>query len=226
VRKIPTLFRRDPDNPKTVLPEVHPDCQWVLDGEGTPTRKWDGTCVGYFPVVQGEVRINGGIGSHEVNEPGDLAATWLARREVKPGKTPPPGFLPIQTDEVTGKTVGWEPVEQSAFARWHADALTRGAETGYLTVDSYPRSGPEVFATYELCGPKINGDPGGLGVHMLIRHGYVAATEQWAMAEMGLDFASLRTWLLDDARAPWEGIVWHHLDGRMAKLKKRDFPPN
>jgi hypothetical protein len=23
---------------------------------------------------------------------------------------------------------------------------------------------------------------------------------------------------------PYEGIVWHHPDGRMAKLKKRDFP--
>ena len=22
----------------------------------------------------------------------------------------------------------------------------------------------------------------------------------------------------------WEGIVWHHPDGRMAKLKVRDYP--
>lgn len=23
----------------------------------------------------------------------------------------------------------------------------------------------------------------------------------------------------------WEGTVWHHPDGRMAKLKVRDYPP-
>ena len=45
MHKIPTLFRRDPDDRKRVLPEANPACQWVLDGEGTPTRKYDGTCV-------------------------------------------------------------------------------------------------------------------------------------------------------------------------------------
>lgn len=46
MKKIPTVFVRDPEtNLKHVRDEVHPDCQWVLDGEGVPTRKWDGTCV-------------------------------------------------------------------------------------------------------------------------------------------------------------------------------------
>jgi hypothetical protein len=26
--------------------------------------------------------------------------------------------------------------------------------------------------------------------------------------------------------AGWEGVVWHHPDGRMAKLKARDLPSN
>jgi hypothetical protein len=36
-----------------------------------------------------------------------------------------------------------------------------------------------------------------------------------------LTFAGLRDWLL--ARPHYEGIVWHHPDGRRAKLKHRDF---
>jgi hypothetical protein len=34
------------------------------------------------------------------------------------------------------------------------------------------------------------------------------------------DFDGLRTWL---AGKDIEGIVWHHPDGRMAKIKLRDF---
>ncbi|MFF0467058.1 hypothetical protein ACFYPX_06380 [Micromonospora zamorensis] len=36
-----------------------------------------------------------------------------------------------------------------------------------------------------------------------------------------LDHDGLRAWLL--AHPDWEGVVWHHPDGRMAKLKRRDF---
>lgn len=39
MQKIPTLFVRDPSNPKAVTAEVNPDCAWVLAGEGIATRK-------------------------------------------------------------------------------------------------------------------------------------------------------------------------------------------
>lgn len=38
--------------------------------------------------------------------------------------------------------------------------------------------------------------------------------------EVPRDFDGLMTWLL--AHPEFEGIVWHHPDGRMAKLKHRD----
>jgi len=66
MNKIPTLFRRDPDDRKHILPEGEPACQWVLDGEGTPTRKYDGTCV-------------------LLDEDG----VWWARREVRPARVGP-----------------------------------------------------------------------------------------------------------------------------------------
>jgi hypothetical protein len=177
MNKIPTLFLRDPDDRKRTLPEVHPDCRWVLDGEGTPTRKYDGTCV-------------------MLDEHGD----WWARREVRPGRTRPPGYQPVMTDEATGKTVGWEPIAQSAYARYHAEALT---------------GGPRRPGTYELIGPKINGNPEKVRGHELVPHA------EADVLDVPRDFAGLREWLL--AHPQYEGIVWHHPDGRRAKLKHRDF---
>ncbi|MEU8218199.1 DUF5565 family protein [Micromonospora taraxaci] len=189
MRKIPTLFRRDPEDMRRVTSDVHPDCRWVLDGEGVATRKYDGTCVMY----DGE--------------------RWWARREVKPGRTTPPGYQPVMTDDVTGKTVGWEPIEQSAFATFHAEAL--GA-----IVDQF--SGPQPGATYELVGPKVNGNPEKATGHQLVRHGFCAPGDAEELRRAPLDHDGLREWLL--GHPGWEGVVWHHPDGRMAKLKRRDFP--
>jgi len=202
VRKIPTLFRRDPAQPALITREVHPDCQWVLDGEGHPTRKLDGTCMGYFPAVHGEIRIHGGVGSGEVSEPGDLTGVWLARREVKANQSAPDEFIIEQEDEVTGKVVGWVPAEQSPFHRYFAEALPRIGCSPY-------------FGTYELCGPKVNGNPEKLAVHHLFRH-----HDAQRLAGVPRDFDSLLEWLL--AHCQWEGVVWQHADGRMAKLKVRD----
>lgn len=178
MRKIPTLFKRDPEDMRRVLPEVTPGCEWVLAGEGRPTRKYDGMCV----MFDGE--------------------RWWARREVKPGKEPPAHYQAIETDEATGKTVGWEPIEQSPFARFHAEA-----------VEPYGSTLPA--GTYELYGPKINGNPEGAERHRLIVHGGVA------LADGPRDYTTLRKVLAGDY--PYEGIVWHHRDGRLAKLKRRDF---
>ena len=179
MNKIPTLFRRDPDDRKRVLAEANPECQWVLDGEGTPTRKYDGTCV-------------------LLDEDG----TWWARREVRPGRTRPPGYRPVTTDEITGKTVGWEPIAQSAYARYHAEALAAAPED-------------RPAGTYELIGPKINGNPERVDGHELVAH---AEAERF---DVPRDLDGLRTWLL--AHPEYEGIVWHHPDGRRAKIKHRDF---
>lgn len=45
MRKIPTIFFRDENNMKLVGDQLNPTCQWVFDGEGIATRKYDGTCV-------------------------------------------------------------------------------------------------------------------------------------------------------------------------------------
>ncbi|MFC8723696.1 hypothetical protein [Streptomyces bacillaris] len=184
MQKIPTLFVRNPEDMRRVLRDVTPGCEWVLTGEGQATRKWDGTCV----MLDGD-------------------GTWWARREIKPGKRTPNGYRPVHHDEITGKTVGWEPIEQSTFARIHAETV---AVMGQLPA-----------GTYELLGPNINRNSDRYPQHVLLRHGWAPLSVRTDCATAPRDYDGLQTWL--KAR-PYEGLVWHHPDGRMAKLKARDFP--
>ena len=182
MRKIPTVFVRNPDDRRFVSREITPGCEWVFTDPpvAVPTRKYDGTCC----MLDDDGR-------------------WWARREVRPGKSTPTNFQLVQTDHVTGKLVGWEPIEQSGFVKFHTEA-----------VDCSFINGP---GTYELVGPRINGNPERQDMHVLVRH-----AEAQQLAEVPQDFDGLWAWLY---RHPYEGIVWHGPDGKMAKLKAKDFPP-
>jgi hypothetical protein len=209
MRKIPTLFVRDPDDMRHVLPEVHPECGWVLAGEGVATRKYDGTCVMF-----------------------DDDGRWWARREVKPGKAAPAGFVELDHDPVTEKRVGWEPAEQSGWAKWLRDAIDNSPQP--MSRTTYR---PELFnaGTYELCGPKVNGNPERFDHHVLIRHDHAQPFPEVQLSlgrAVGAPVEEIRDYLailLTTMHGPGgklavvEGIVWHHPDGRMAKLKARDF---
>lgn len=67
--------------------------------------------------------------------------------------------------------------------------------------------------TYELCGPKMGKNLERLDGYKLLPHGNVTL-------DVPRDFGGIREWL---AANVLEGVVWHHPDGRMAKIKRRDF---
>ena len=178
VKKIPTLFVRDPENRARVLPEFAVD----LPVDAVATGKFDGTCVML-----------------------DADGRWWARREVKPGKTPPEGFVPISTDEVTGKIMGWEPAEQSGFWKFLEEALVEQTEFDATRVPN----------TYELIGPRVNGNPHGLDEHVLVQHGMVDD-----YMDGPVTFESVQERLVT---ATLEGIVWWSGGKPVAKIKRRDF---
>lgn len=193
MHKIPTLFKRDPDDMRRVLPEITPGCEWVLAGEGVPTRKYDGTCV-MFDGLQ-----------------------WWARREVKQGRPYPPVFRLVDFDSFTGKSVGWEPVEQSPFAKFYRQAVIAVDEDSPMPVEWEE-------GTYELIGPKINGNPERRLVHTLVRHADAEIIEPLYLPSDPLQaYGALAEVLSTLGNQGAEGIVWHHSDGRMVKLKARDF---
>lgn len=124
------------------------------------------------------------------------------RRELREGEAMPPNFEQADHDPETGKTVGWVPVGEGPEDRWHRAALNDNGGYGWSD------------GTYELIGPKVQGNPEGWPGHQLIRHGGIMEDD------VPRTFEGLREWL---ATQDIEGIVFHHPDGRMAKIKLRDF---
>lgn len=210
MKKIPTLFVRDPANRKFVLPEINPGCEWVLAGEGVPTRKYDGTCCA---VIGGQL-----FKRQERKAPS--AVPTMAELFV------PHGWIEADHDPVTGKTIYWAPVGDGPEDRWHHEALANWRKTHCMT----PNPPPPIDGTYELVGPKINGNPEGFANHWLVLHDDAEDVYDVRCSPVygegppsaeGL-FRVLRVQLTSPEFAH-EGIVWHHPDGRMAKLKRRDF---
>lgn len=183
MQKIISLFQRNYDTDKLVRNEITPGAEWVIDGEGIATRKWDGTCC----MVR--------------------AGKLYKRYDAKAGKQPPEGFEPAQEpDPITKHWPGWLPVGDGPEDRWHREAWNWLTHENELTLAD---------GTYELVGPKVQGNPEKFPKHDLLCH--QAAVP---VPDCPRDFERLKEFLRD---APLEGIVWHHPDGRMVKIKKRDF---
>ena len=124
------------------------------------------------------------------------------RYELKYGNVAPQGFEAVQTaDSITGDVPGWVPVGDGPDDRWHREALNVSG----LSLEE---------GTYELCGPKIQKNPEGFVNHTLIRHG------SEVLEDCPRTFDALREYLKGK---DIEGVVWHHPDGRMVKIKGRDF---
>ncbi len=122
------------------------------------------------------------------------------RYDAKQGRTPPAGFEPAQDpDLVTGHWPGWLPVGDGPEDKWHREAVRLNQTEG----------------TFELIGPKVQGNPYKLTEHQLVKHG------EWTFEEEPpRTFDALKEWFIDNKV---EGIVWHRADGEMVKIKRRDF---
>lgn len=124
------------------------------------------------------------------------------RHELKAGKTAPAEFEPAQEpDSVTGDVPGWVPVGDGPDDARHREAL----QAPWVAVEG---------ATYELCGPKVQKNPEGFSSHVLVLHGAEV------LPDCPRTYDALRDYL---SRKDIEGVVWHHPDGRMVKIKGKDF---
>ena len=181
MKKIISLFQRNYGGDRLVRDEAVPGAEWVLAGEGVPTRKYDGTCC----MVK--------------------AGVLYKRYDAKKGKEPPYGFVPAQEpDPATGHWPGWVEVGNGNEDRWYREAVG-------LT---WPKANvPD--GTYELVGPKVQGNPEAFEKHTIVPHG------KEVIADLNpRNFENIK-WQLSHGNI--EGIVWHHPDGRMVKIKAKDF---
>ena len=92
MKKIPTLFEREYENHKVIgiKPIVTKGMEWVLDGEGTATIKFDGSCCA---IINGE---------------------FYKRYDAKKGRKAPQGAIPCcEPDQITGHHPHWLKVDPS-----------------------------------------------------------------------------------------------------------------
>lgn len=90
MKKITTIFKKDPKDLGRVINEVNPENQWVFDGYGIATRKYDGSACAIIDNV------------------------LYKRYDVKRGKSVPGGAIPCQEpDEITGHWPHWLKCDRS-----------------------------------------------------------------------------------------------------------------
>lgn len=178
MKKISTLYKKDPSDLGRVINEINPENAWVFTDEGVrATRKYDGTACA---VINGQL---------------------YKRYDVKKGKSVPPFAIPCQDpDEITGHWPHWILCQHDNPAdKWHIEAFNASKYAD---------------GTYELCGPKVQGNPEKFEKHTLVKHGekLIEITQlDWIGLHLVLEHMDI------------EGIVFHHPDGRMCKLRKSDF---
>lgn len=144
MKKIPTLFEREfkDHNVVKVLPKVHPGMEWVLEGEGIATVKYDGACCA---VINGE---------------------FYKRYDCKKGKVPPEGFISCcEPDKITGHWPGWVKVdENNPSDKWFIMAYGMT-----VMLENYGMKLSD--GTYEAVGRCFQNNPYNFTSNKLIKHG-------------------------------------------------------
>jgi hypothetical protein len=127
------------------------------------------------------------------------------RYDAKQGKSPPVGAIPCDEfpDPISGHWPHW--VECSKYNlndKYFIEAFGNGIGFG--------------DGTYELCGEKIGTNAENICGLALYKHGTsIITTLHWS-------FDGIRDYLGNGLNNV-EGIVFHHIDGRMCKIRKGDF---
>lgn len=175
MKKISTLFKKDPNDLGRVIDEVDPQNEWALI-EGVATRKFDGTAAA---IIDGNL---------------------YKRYDVKKGRQVPPNAIPCQEpDTITGHWPHWVKCNPDTDKYFYE---------AFENLDSWEDG------TYEMCGPKVQGNPEKFSKHILVRHGI----EVLNIPDRTFDAIKSLLSIMEV-----EGIVFHHPDGRMCKIRKSDF---
>lgn len=143
MKKIQSLFQRNYDGDRQVRNEVVPGSEWVTNGEGYATRKWDGLAL----LIQD-----------------GLAYT---RYDAKVGRTPPADFIPAQPepDPKSGHWPGWVPL-LSTLKHVHEALKSYQTMLGGTTIPdgTYEVCGPKI-------GTRHGANPENMQHHVVIPHG-------------------------------------------------------
>lgn len=132
MKKLSTLFKKDPNNLGRVINEIDPKNDWVIkEGMGIPTRKFDGTSCA---IIDGEL---------------------YKRFDFKKGRTLPPNAIPCQeADKITGHHPHWVKCDRNDNSnKWHFvafDALENKGDGTYELCGKKVQGNPENIEGHRL----------------------------------------------------------------------------
>lgn len=206
MKKISTVFIIKRENGLALATENFLEGnEWVANGEGKATIKFDGSsCL-----------IKDGILFRRWNRKLTKKAMKAKRIAALKNndfvvdesmfKPVPEGAIKCNDifDPVTLHWPHWIPVTSDPADKLHFEAFELLKAEGKVS-----------DGTWEICGPKIRCNPHKFENHVLIKHGSVEVVVE------DRSFEGIKLFLdnLDG-----EGIVFHHEDGRMAKVRNKDF---
>lgn len=198
MKKIKTVFKIDRET-SVATPVVTPGAEWVLAGEGIATLKVDGSaCMIKDGVLY--KRYDRKLKSEfmkKLRANKDFVVTQDMFNVL------PDNAIPCEEnpDPVTYHHPHWIAVDinkpEDAFHIKALDNATTVLEDG----------------TYELVGPKINGNPYNLTELKLVKHG----SEVVDMPDRS--FEGIKATL---ERLNGEGVVFYHPNGEMYKIRRKD----
>lgn len=201
MKKIETLFKID-RNTDLALPIINPNAQWVFDGEGVATIKFDGTSAFFHNGVLYK-RFNRRLKKKFARMKAKKGDSFVFKEDMMSDL--PKGSIPCneKPDPVTFHHPHWVPVDVTDPSdKWFAEALSFQPEL----IDGM---------TYELVGPKIQDNIHNLPHHQLWHHG-----SGRIVRDVIRTFDGIKKWLKDNNE---EGLVFHHSDGRKIKIRRKDF---
>lgn len=141
MKKISTLYKKDPSDLGRIINEINPENQWVFEGEAIATRKFDGTSTA---IINGEL---------------------YKRYDVKKGRQIPKGAIPCQeADMITGHHPHWLICDVNKQEdKYFFEGLQQTLDSMSLSIL------PD--GTYELVGEKVQSNPERVTGHLLVKHG-------------------------------------------------------
>lgn len=206
MKKISTLFEKVYKNHEVVycLPNVTAGMEWVLEGEGVATVKFDGSCC---VIINGE---------------------FYKRYDAKKGKKVPDGAIKCQDepDPITGHFPCWVKCDRNNPSdKWFWAAYDKYREQRKIEVTNGGLAGGRISAvrefvlpnvidgTYEAVGKHFQGNPYNLDFDTLVRHGE-------SKIRVERTFKGIKKYLSENYI---EGIVFWKDEQPKCKIKRSDF---
>lgn len=241
MKKIKTLFKRDWNNdPSVVTRDLDEGTEIIIDSKAIPTRKLDGTCCMFkdgklYKRYDRKRRKKGKmLGDWKPEPPGwipceidertghwwgwslvdlDAPENWMHKEAVVNVFKDPGTYKPL--DKPRGNVV--YNYSDQKLVNFRELVLENDAAIEKETAAIAARGIPLRDGTYELCGPKVNGNPEGLDKHAFIPHGKDVLDFTFSGGD---PYDEVKAWL---STRDIEGIVWWNDGNPVAKIKKRDL---